>query len=64
MYISIIKEVKKMNAKKKLSNASNNLFKKMIKKALTTDANNTTCISIYQPKVPADLKKFSKIEKE
>ena len=31
-------------------------------KALRRDANSTTCISIYQPKAPADLKRFKSIK--
>lgn len=29
---------------------------------LKRDANQTTCLGIYQPKAPAALKKFSKVE--
>lgn len=31
-------------------------------KALKRDANSTTCWGVYQPKAPANLKKFSKIK--
>ncbi len=31
--------------------------------SLTREANSTSCGMIYQPKAPASLKKFSKIEK-
>ncbi len=30
--------------------------------SLKRDANTTTCWAVYQPKVPTDLKKFSKIK--
>lgn len=42
------------------------IFTKAIKaiaeKSLTRDANSTTCMAVYQPKAPANLKKFSKID--
>lgn len=34
-----------------------------VEKSLENNANSTTCIMVYQPKAPAALKKFSKIEK-
>lgn len=37
------------------------LMKAVIGKSLTRDANSTTCMAVYQPKAPAALKKFSKI---
>ena len=44
-----------------------NLFTKTIKaiaeKAIIRDANSTSCIIYHQPKAPANLKKFSKIDK-
>lgn len=39
-------------------------LKKLVEKALKMDANSTTCTTVYQPIVPSELKKFSKIEKE
>ncbi len=36
--------------------------KKQAEKALKSSANSTTCTSIYQPKAPAALKKFSKLD--
>lgn len=38
-----------------------NIVKKQIETALKLNANNTSSSVIYQPKAPADLKKFSKI---
>lgn len=38
--------------------------KKTAEKSLKRDANCTTCGAIYQPKAPATLKNFSKINKE
>ena len=32
--------------------------KKAAEKALRKDANRTTCLTFYQPKAPADLKRF------
>jgi cyclic lactone autoinducer peptide len=32
--------------------------KKAAEKALRKDANRTTCLAFYQPKAPADLKRF------
>jgi cyclic lactone autoinducer peptide len=30
--------------------------------ALKRDANSTTCLAVYQPKVPASLNKFKKVK--
>lgn len=38
--------------------------KKLADKALTRDADSTSCIWIYQPKAPEALKRFSKIEND
>lgn len=44
------------------------LFTKVIKsvaeKALTRDANSTSCMIYHQPKAPLSLKKFSKIDND
>ncbi len=37
--------------------------KKVAEKALTRDANSTTCVGIYQPKAPAKLEQFKKNSK-
>lgn len=37
-------------------------IKAMAEKSLKSDANSTTCMAVYQPKAPATLKKFSKID--
>lgn len=39
------------------------MAKRTAEKALKRDANSTTCGAVYQPKAPAQLKKFSKIDK-
>ncbi len=53
-----------MKSKERVQKGSAKLIKKLANHSLKFDANNTTCISIYQPKAPAALKKFSKINKE
>ncbi len=40
------------------------VIKNIAEKSLKRDANTTTCVSIYQPKAPVELKKFSKNNKE
>ena len=35
---------------------------KILKSALTVEANSTTCTLVHQPKAPKALKKFSKIK--
>lgn len=40
-----------------------NVVKKSAESALKRDANSTTCWTIYQPKAPIELKKFSKFDK-
>ncbi len=40
------------------------VMKTIAEKSLTRDANSTTCIAVYQPKAPASLKKFSKIDND
>lgn len=47
---------------KKLSEILAKQAKKEAEKAMKVDANSTTCTMIYQPKAPAELKKFSKIK--
>lgn len=43
---------------------SKSLLKKAVGVSLRRDANSTTCSNIYQPKAPAALKKFSKVEND
>lgn len=47
-----------INIKKKHSE----FIKSIVKKELKSNANTTSCMLIYQPKVPQELKKFSKID--
>lgn len=39
-------------------------IKAMAEKSLTRDANSTSCMILHQPKAPAALKKFSKINND
>lgn len=39
-----------------------NMLKKAVESTLRRDANSTTCMVFYQPKAPASLKKFSKLD--
>ncbi len=48
----------------KLNEFSKSLLKKAVGISIKRDANSTTCSNIYQPKAPAALKKFSKIEND
>lgn len=49
------REVKAMKSKRSLAAV---VAKKAAEHALRRDANRTTCLSIYQPKAPAALKRF------
>ena len=49
---------KEVNAMKSNKNLIALVAKKAAEHALRRDANRTTCLSIYQPKVPAALKRF------
>lgn len=40
------------------------MIKSMVEKFVRVDANSTTCMAVYQPKVPSMLKKFSKIDND
>lgn len=37
-------------------------LKNIAEKFIKTDANSTSCLFVYQPKAPSELKKYSKIE--
>lgn len=47
---------------KKNKNVVLNIVKKSAEKALRRDANSTTCIGIFQPKAPVELKRFKHIK--
>lgn len=42
----------------------NTLIKNIVKHELKGSANSTTCGVFYQPAVPKDLKKYSKIDND
>lgn len=48
----------------KQTNFCTKIIKTLIEKSIMSDANSTTCMVVYQPKVPAMLKKFSKLEND
>lgn len=52
-----------MELKKENKENAAKLLKKMVNKSLIADSDYITCLFIYQPKVPKELKKFSKIKK-
>ena len=41
-----------------------NIMKSIVERAIQNNANSTTCMIYYQPKAPAALKKFSKVEND
>lgn len=41
-----------------------NIMKSIVERALQNNANSTTCMIYYQPKAPATLKKFSKVDND
>ncbi len=43
---------------------STKMVKSIVEKFVRVDANSTTCIAVYQPKAPAMLKNFSKIDND
>lgn len=47
-----------------MKNASKKLIKKIVNVTLKDSSNSTTCLYVYQPKAPAALKKFSKIDND
>lgn len=53
------KEMSDMKNKKKLVA---NVARKTAESALRRDANRTTCVGFYQPKVPAALKRFKNVK--
>lgn len=48
----------------KFSSLISKAAKSSAEHALKRDANTTTCAAIYQPKAPAALKKFSKVDND
>lgn len=52
------------NFNMKTSKISSKIMETMVEKFVKADANSTTCIVLHQPKAPAMLKKFSKVEND
>lgn len=48
----------------KVNESAKRFVKNMVEKEAKFSANNTTCVALYQPKAPAALKKFSKVEND
>lgn len=59
--VSYKKGAVEMNAK---HNVKAKILKAVAKSAVKIDANSTSCIILCQPKAPASLKKFSKIDND
>lgn len=49
---------------KSQKNDYSKIIKKVVENSLFANANSTSCIMLYQPKVPDALKNFSKIEND
>jgi len=53
-----------MKNSKKFQMSASSLVKKLANSELKRNANSTTCGAIYQPKAPAALKNFSKVDND
>lgn len=64
------KQIKKVKIKedyfmiKNVNKNAKRMIKDVIEKQARISANSTTCVALYQPKAPAALKKFSKVEND
>lgn len=47
-----------------INKSAKKFMKSIVEKQASHAANSTTCIALYQPKAPAALKKFSKVEND
>lgn len=47
-----------------INKSAKKFMKSIVEKQATHAANSTTCIALYQPKAPAALKKFSKVDND
>lgn len=47
-----------------MKTTSKKLLKKIVNVTLKDSSNSTTCATIFQPKAPAALKKFSKVDND
>lgn len=48
----------------KVNKNAKKFMKNIVEKEAKFSANSTTCVALYQPKAPAALKKFSKVEND
>ena len=48
----------------KANNKKTSVMKKAVDLALKGNANSTTCVMVFQPKAPKELKKFNKINND
>lgn len=53
-----------MKTSKRFLTAALNATRGIVNAELKSNSNSTTCGMIYQPKAPAALKKFSKVEND
>lgn len=53
-----------MKKQTKILEFSETLIKGVIKKSLERDINHSTCMTLYQPKVPAEIQRFCKKNKK
>lgn len=53
-----------MKNSKNIQMTASYVVKRLANSELKRNANSTTCGAIYQPKAPAALKKFSKVEND
>lgn len=47
-----------------INKSAKKFMKNIVEKQANLSANSTTCVALYQPKAPAALKKFSKVDNE
>lgn len=62
--IRIIIQLSKYYCERKYNMKKQELLKKFVEKSSIISANTTTCGIFFQPKAPAALKKFSKVEND
>ncbi len=48
----------------KFADNTKKLIKNVVEREAILSANSTTCVALYQPKAPAALKKFSKVDND
>lgn len=47
-----------------INKSAKKFMKNIVEKQANLSANSTTCVALYQPKAPAALKKFSKVDND